>query len=178
MPHTLLRFLAALVLLVWLGFVISSFTVARELFSGRIEAVPNSAVAGEIMSPILRKMHVTAWIAAPACAALILILARKTARRPVVVALSLLAFAFGLSIYTGSILDRRLGEIRLDLKRDFGGYDKAPKTEPRRAEFGRLHGVSMVLTLAELLAGLGAFFIVTQKLQPASSRIDGAEKTV
>lgn len=169
----IMRFMAALILMIWLGIMIGlSFLVAPELFSGRIEAVPSSAVAGEIMSPLLHKMDVVAWVSAPACALIVLALwlggGKARHNRAAVGSLALLGLALGASIFSGGVLTPKMRGLRADLKQEFGGYDKAPKTDARRVEFGKLHGASMTLALLEIIAGLGVFYLVTQKLDPNS----------
>jgi hypothetical protein len=169
----LFRFLAAVALLVWLGVTIGiSFYVAPSLFANESGRVENSSVAGDIVGPLLGKMARTAWIAIP-LALVFQVAAWKAAGggrpRALIVSALLLAAAWGGSLYSGTVLTGRMQEIRSELAREYGGYHLAPKEDPERARFASLHGQSMVLTLAGLAFGFGAFFCATQLVGFADS---------
>lgn len=162
----LFRYLAAVCLLVWLGVALSlSFYVAPSLFANESGRVENSSVAGDIISPLLHKMELTAWILIPAAIvfqAAAWKLAGGSGGRTLVLSTLLLAAAWGGSLYSGTVLTGEMRQIREELAQQYGGYHLAPKENPERARFGKLHGLSMVIALGDLLLGFGAFFCVTQ----------------
>lgn len=169
-----IRFSAALILLVWLGVTVTlTFYVAPSLFANESGVVPNSSVAGEIMGPLLNKMYLTGRILLPLCLILTGILwasANPNRRKPLLVAGLLLVAALGIDLYAGIPLNREIHSIRLNLDKEFGGYHLAPKENPDRQSFAKLHGLSMVLVLVNLGLGLGAFFCVTQLAEAGASR--------
>lgn len=164
----LFRFLAAVLLLVWLGTAISiSFYVAPSLFGNESGRIENSSVAGDVMSPLLRKVDVTAWIAIPLASAFIFMAWRLSGghhRRTLVTTLTLLSLAFCGSLFSGAILTDDIRQIRWELTQAYGGYHLAPKDDPERKRFARLHGQSMIIAMGDLAMGLGAFFCATQIL--------------
>lgn len=177
------RFLAAVFLLIWLGTTIGiSFYVAPSLFGNESGQVENSSVAGDIMSPLLRKMDLTAWVAIP-LAMVSLIVAWKLSgghrRKALTAALSLLGLALFASLYSGVVITQDIQQIRRELKEAYGGYHLAPKEDPERQRFGALHGQSMVLALGGLAMGFGAFYLATQVIGMPVKETEngGAEKT-
>jgi hypothetical protein len=169
-----LRFSITLLLTVWLGVLIAvSFFVAAHLFRlAKLgdEWVPHTTAAADIIGPLLRQMDVTAWVAIPLAIALLLLMARGfelRSRRPIAVAALLLVAALGASIYNGAALTEEIHAIRVELRREFGGYHLSPAEHPERRRFGMLHGISQSLAMLELAFGLGALFCVTQLIEPA-----------
>lgn len=160
-----LRFLSLALLLVWLGCVVTiTFYVAPSLFANVSGQVPDSSVAGEIISPLLHRMDATGWIVAPCVVALLGVMASLLPRVPrsLKIAGVLLIAAWGVGLYSGIPLNHEIHAIRTDLKGRFGGYHLAPKEDPARRRFAKLHGLSMVLTMVNLGLGFGAFFCVSQ----------------
>ncbi len=162
----LCRCLAAVLLLIWLGTAIGiSFYVAPSLFGNESGRIENSSVAGDVMSPLLHKMDVTSWIAIPLAMLFIFLAWRLSGghhRRALVTTLALLTLAFCGSVFSGAILTRDIREIRQELTQAYGGYHLAPKDDPERRRFASLHGQSMMIAMANLLMGFGAFFCATQ----------------
>lgn len=161
-----LRYATALLLLIWLGVVITiTFYVAPSLFANESGQIPNSTVAADIIGPLLDKMDLTGWIILPVVILLhgvMALLFRPRFMRALIVSASLLAVAWGTSLYVGVGLNPELHSIRTELKKEFGGYHLAADDHPQRARFAKLHGVAMVLTLVNLCLGLGSLFCVTQ----------------
>lgn len=174
----LFRFLAAVFLLVWLGVSIGiSFYAAPSLFSNESGRVENSGVAGDIIAPLLHKMHVTAWVAIPlamVCLAVAWKLSGGYRRGALTAALTLLGLALFASLYSGVVITQDIQQIREELKQAYGGYHLAPEDDPERRRFGALHGQSMVLTLGGLALGFGAFFLATQVIAMPDPRQPGA----
>lgn len=171
------RFLAAVALLVWLGTAIGiSFYVAPSLFGNESGRVENSSVAGDIMSPLLHKMEVTAWVAIP-LAMCFLIAAWHTSgragRRALKAALLMLGIALCGSLFSGIVLTRDIRQIREELTGAYGGYHLAPENDPERRRFASLHGQSMMIAMGNLLLGFGAFFCATQVVGFPAARPGG-----
>lgn len=176
----LFRFLAAGALLVWLGTMIGiSFYVAPSLFGNESGRVENSSVAGDIMSPLLHKMELTAWVAIPlamVCLVSAWQLSGRQGGRSLKAALVMLGLALCGSLFSGIVLTREIREIREELTRAYGGYHLAPKTDPERQRFASLHGQSMIVAMGNLLLGFGAFFLATQSVGLGAERkIPGEE---
>lgn len=166
----LIKFAALVLLTVCLGALITlTFYVAPSLFGDESGRVPNSTIAADIISPLLHKMELTAWVVLPVVALLSFVAMKLGAAGPkaTLVLIVFLAAAWGASLYSGLALTPRMQEIRTEYKQELGGYHLAPDDDPRRGEFRKLHGAAMILTLAELLLGLSAMFLMTQA--PATS---------
>lgn len=162
----LFRYIATLALLVWLGSVITlTFIVAPSLFGNESGRVPNSTVAADIIAPLLHKMVLTGWISIPvamAATAGAWKFSGKRKAKSFAATCLLLALAWCGSFYSGTVLTSEMRGIRDQFKQEMGGYHNAPKDHPERARFSKLHGASMMIALGDLLAGLGALYLVTQ----------------
>jgi hypothetical protein len=65
-----------------------------------------------------------------------------------------------------TLVSQRMVIPRMEtLRRDMASVDATPPTDPRRAEFERLHGVSVDLEAGVLLLGLVALFLSVRELQ-------------
>lgn len=172
----LFRFLTALLLLVWLGVMIANtFYVAPSLFNNESGQTPTSSIAGDVIGPLLHKMYLTGWIVLPLAIGLhagMRMAAGRRAGRTLTVSAALLTIALISQIYAGGVLEKQIHNIRVEMKAEFGGYHLAPDDHPERQRFSRLHGLSMMLVMVDLIAGLGAFFCVTQ-LVPLRSEAAG-----
>jgi hypothetical protein len=174
----LFRFLAAVALLLWLGVAIGiSFFTAPSLFGNESGQIANSSVAGDVMSPLLRKMDVTAWVAIP-IAAIFLVAAWRfsggAGGRALAASLLMLGIAICGSLFSGTVLTREIRQIRSELSQAYGGYHLAPEGDPERRRFGVLHGQSMMIAMGNLLLGFGVFFCATQLIgQPAGPAGEG-----
>ena len=63
-----------------------------------------------------------------------------------------------------TLVSQRMVIPRMDtLRREMGSVDTTPPTDPRRAEFDRLHGVSVDLEVGILLVGLVALFLTVRE---------------
>lgn len=159
-------------MVVWLGSMVTiTFFVAPSLFGDESGHTPDSSIAGDVIAPLLHKMHVTGWIAIPVMVVLLLaikLLCPLRSARPVWVTLILLAPAWIMGLVSGTVITGKIRDIRVELKAEFGGYHLAPKEDPRRRTFGALHGISMMLSMLNLMLGAGALFCVTQMIEPPS----------
>ena len=155
----LLRFAAVLTLVVWVGGLlvlggvvapaIFDVTAARHVSDGRL-------LAGALFGEILHRFDLVSYVAGTV---LLLTLAirgilgprpRRFAWRA---ALGLVMLAT--SLYSGLVVSRRIHQLQADI-------GVAPSSlaadDPRRLEFGRLHGLSTALELVPLLGGLTLIF--------------------
>ena len=150
-----LRYAALLALVVWSGGLIALGSIAapaifdtvaaRQLADGRL-------VAGAIFGETLRRFHLVAY----ACGA-VLVLSLVTRRilgprpRRTGVRIALASSMLAAMVYSGMAVVPRVAAMQR-------GMDVAPSslppTDPRRAEFGRLHATSTALLLVPVIGSL------------------------
>lgn len=168
----ILRFLITLIMVIWLGCITTiAFQVAPSLFGNESDLVPTRQTAGDIIGPLLLRMYIIGWIAAPLVMAILLMLWKVCpirSTKPLIVALILLASAWAIDLGSGTIIRTKIHDISAELRVEFGGTDETPKDDPRRKTFGALHGISMMLLMVSLMLGTGALFCVTQMIEPVS----------
>jgi uncharacterized membrane protein len=154
-----LRYIALLTLVVWIGGlavlgtiaapVAFDVTAARHLPDARL-------VAGALFGEMLRRFTLVSY-GAGVILLLTLFVRRILGPRPhrwgirtAIASLMLLA-----SAYAGVIVASRIDTVQ----REIGVAPSAlPEGDPRRVEFGRLHGLSTALQLVPLLGGLALIF--------------------
>lgn len=154
-----LRYAALLALVVWVGGLLALGGIAApSIFDVVAEKqLPNGRLlSGALFGEILRRFTVVSY-AAGALLLLTLLARRILGPRPhrfawragiVVVMLAATAYA---SLAVGS----RVAQ----LQREIGvAPSSLPEGDPRRVEFGRLHGISTALQLIPLLGGLALIF--------------------
>jgi hypothetical protein len=150
----ILRFLQFLSLGTWLGSILYfSFAVVPALFA----TLQNRDQAGAIVGIALGRLHHLGIIAA----ALYLIASIALARSPkvfiqpaVVAVIAMLAFT--------AISQHRITPRMAQLRTEMVSVDATPPTNPLRAEFDRLHKVSVRLEGSVLLLGLIALFLTSR----------------
>lgn len=154
-----LRYAALLALVVWVGGLVALGGIAapsifdvvaeRQLENGRI-------LSGALFGEMLERFTVVSYAAGGVL--MLTLLARRIlgprphrfAWRAGIVAVMLVAAAYG-SIVVGSRIEH--------LQREIGvAPSTLPDGDPRRVEFGRLHGISTALQLVPLLGGLLLIF--------------------
>lgn len=154
-----LRYAALLALVVWVGGLLALGGIAApSIFDVVAEKqLPNGRLlSGALFGEILRRFTVVSY-AAGALLLLTLLARRILGPRPhrfawragiVVVMLAATAYA---SLAVGSRVEQ--------LQREIGvAPSSLPEGDPRRVEFGRLHGISTALQLIPLLGGLALIF--------------------
>jgi hypothetical protein len=150
-----LRYVALLTLVIWVGGLLalggiaapSTFDVigVRQIADGRL-------LAGAVFGEMLRRFELVSY-GAGGLLLLTLITRRVLGPRPHrfawragIAVLMLLA-----SAYAGRVVAARIAQVQ----REMGVPPSAlPESDPRRIEFGRLHGLSTSLQLVPLLGGL------------------------
>jgi Domain of unknown function (DUF4149) len=148
-----LRYAAVLALVFWTGgLVVLGALAAPAVFDVLGARGPEGRVlAGAVFGEILERFHTAAYICGGVIAASLTIRAvlgprpRRFAIRVLVAALMV-----GATVYSGLALLPRIEAART------GGLTPSllPEGDPRRTEFGRLHGLSTSLQLVPVLGGL------------------------
>jgi hypothetical protein len=154
-----LRYTAVLALVVWVGGLIALGAIAAPTAFDVIGAQPiadGRLLAGATFGEMLRRFTLVSYGAGTLLLGSLVIRRilgprpRRFGWRAGIAALMLAA-----SAYAGIVV---AGRIR-DVQRAMGvAPSSLPETDPRRIEFGRLHGLSTSLQLVPLLGGLALLF--------------------
>ena len=149
-----LRFLRLLALGAWVGSIIYFVAVVtRGAF-----AVLTRDQAGALVGFTLGGLHQLGIIAA-----IVFLIATIGLRK----SLSALASPAALGVVLMLLMtlaSRQIVIPRMDaLRREMGSVDATPPSDPRRAEFDRLHGISVDLEGGVLLLGLVALFLAVRE---------------
>jgi hypothetical protein len=155
-----LRYAALLALTVWVGGLLvlgaiaapSAFdtTAARQVPDGRV-------LAGAIFGETLRRFHLLSY----ACGAIILaslfaraVLGPRPSRFALRAMFAMLMLAA--SLYSGMVVSAQIDGMRAAIG---VAPSSLPDGDPRRAEFGRMHGLSTALQLVPVAGGLFLLFL-------------------
>lgn len=155
----LLRYVAVLALVIWIGGLVALGTIAAPVSFDVTAArhVPDArVVAGALFGEMLRRFTLVSY-GAGAVLLLTLLMRRILGPRPHWFGLraGIAAAMLAASAYAGVVVAGRIHT----LQRDIGvAPSTLPDGDPRRAEFGRLHGLSTALQLIPLLGGLALIF--------------------
>ena len=150
-----LRFVALVTLVVWVGGLLALGAIAApSIFDvlAATQAADGRLLAGAVFGEILRRFHIVSYAAGALLLATLVLRSvlgprpRRFAWRAGVATAMLAASAFSGVVVSGRIaaLQRTIGVAPSSL----------PPGDARRAEFGRLHGLSTALQLVPLLGGL------------------------
>ena len=154
-----LRYAARLGLVVWVGgsFALGAIAApavfdvvaARQVADGRL-------LSGAIFGEILQQFHQVSYICG---IAIVLSLAARALLGPrprrFAVRMSLVLVMLAAAAYSGLILSPRIER----LQRSVGvAPSSLPQDDPRRVEFGRLHGLSASVQMVPVLGGLVLLF--------------------
>jgi hypothetical protein len=155
----LLRYAAVVALAIWVGGLVVlgaiaapavfDVTAARHLPESRL-------VAGALFGEMLRRFTLVSY-GAGAVLLLSLLTRRILGPRPKRFAwrAAMVALMLAASAYSGIVVASRIAE----LQRAIGVAPSAlAEGDPRRVEFGRLHGLSTALQLVPLLGGVALMF--------------------
>jgi hypothetical protein len=154
-----LRYAAVIALVVWVGGLVvlggiaapSTFEVmaARQVPDGRV-------LAGAVFGEMLRRFELVSY-GAGALLMLTLIARRILGPRPHRFAwrAGLVAVMLSTTAYGGLVVASRIQKLQRDMA---VSPSSLPEDDPRRLEFGRLHGLSTALQLVPLLGGLVLLF--------------------
>jgi hypothetical protein len=158
-----LRFAALLILAVWIGGLVALGGIAAPTIFGVLETLdPHSGrdAAGRVFGAIFDRFQRLSW-GLGGVLVLLLITRRMLGPPPRLFSLRITALAImlGISVTTSLVIAPRIVELRDGTP---GGVSALSSHDPRKLEFGRLHGVSNGLMLVTLLAGLGLFWAETR----------------
>lgn len=153
------RYVSLLALVVWLGGIVALGFIAApatfQVLTARGGA-EGRTMAGAVFGEILRRFYLVTYGAGG------LMLAGLTARallgprpRAFGVRIAIVSLMLIISLYSGVVLTRQIG----DLQQEIGvSASSLPESDPRRARFGRLHGLSTMLMVVNLVGGLALLY--------------------
>jgi uncharacterized protein DUF4149 len=152
-----LRFATVLAIAVWIGGLLALGAVAAPAIFDvvALRQVPDGRMlSGAIFGDVLRRFHLVSY----GCGALILVSLvtravlgprpRRFSLRFTVATLMLAA-----SLYSGIVLSSRIHRVQHEIGVSTSP-SSLPATDPRRLEFGRLHGQSTLIQLVPLIGGV------------------------
>jgi uncharacterized membrane protein len=151
-----LRYVHVLALSVWLGgMAVLGGLVAPATFAvldARMPGGDGRALAGVLFAQVLRRFHPVAYVCGAALLLTLLGMRILGPKPPQVgVRAGIVAVMLALSLYSGLVLspqiERMQSEVGVSVR-------SLPDTDPRRARFGRLHGLSTTLMLVNMVGGL------------------------
>lgn len=152
---TLLRFTQLLSLGVWVG---GGLFVGVLLAPGAFAMLPTRELAGNVVGMALARLHMLGY----ACGAVFLVSSLLAARsasalaRPAaicVIAMLLLTAATQLGV------NAKVGDLREQMRTEFGSVDATPRDHALRQTFGKWHGISSAAELLILLLGVAALYL-------------------
>ena len=150
-----LRFAGLLALAVWVGGLVALGAIAAPAIFDAVtlrQIADGRALSGAIFGEILRRFHLVAY----ACAAAVigsLIIRAVLGPRPrwFAVRLAIAAVMLTATAYSGLIVSPRIERLRADIG---VSPSSLAESDPRRAAFGQLHGLSTALQFVPLMGGL------------------------
>jgi Domain of unknown function (DUF4149) len=155
--NQILRFLRVLALGAWIGAIIYFAAVVTQ---GAFSVLPSQDEAGLLVGFTLSGLHLMGLIAAA-----IFILASVAMKKslkafvePAVIGVILMAIA---TIASQNYVIPRMNVLRTQMV----SIQATPGNDPRRAEFDRLHRISVDLEGAVLLIGLASLFLAAREKQ-------------
>lgn len=156
----LLRAASLLILSIWVGgLAVLGLLAAPTIFSTLESHDPagGRALAGLVFGDVFARFE---YLALALGAALIVLLFARSLLGPRPRRLSwrawTIAAMLGMSAATVFAISPRIDRIRQETT---GTIAALPDSDPRKAEFGRLHGLSSVLMIVTLVAGAGLIWI-------------------
>ena len=158
-----LRYAALVALALWAGGLVALGAIAApSIFDvlGARQIPDGRALAGAIFGEALGRFRLISYICG---AVLILSLAARGVLGPrprrFALRMAITVTMLAASLYSGLAVSPRIDRLR----RDIGvSPSTLPASDPRRAEFGRLHGISTTL---ELVPVLGALLLLAWELR-------------
>ena len=154
----LLRVASLMALAIWVGgLAVLGFVAAPAIFGALTaqDATGGRAAAGAVFGAVLGRFQYWTWIIG-AVLIVLLVLRALIGPRPRRLSwrVGLVVAMLGLSLATAFVFSPRIDAIRQATAAS-GSIAALPDTDPRKAEFGRLHAFSNVAMLLTLLLGAG-----------------------
>ena len=150
----LLRAAALLVLALWVGGLAALGLVAAPAIFSTLEAhdpAGGRTVAGLVFGAVFGQFQHWSWLLGGLTVVLLFVRALLGPRpRRLGWRVGLAAAMLALSVVTSQVISPRIERIRQETA---GAIATLPAGDPRRVEFGRLHGLSNIFMLVTLLAG-------------------------
>jgi uncharacterized membrane protein len=158
--NQILRFLRVFALGTWVGAI---FYFSAAVAPGAFRVLSNPDRAGLLVEFTLRRLHQLGAIAGVLFlfASLILAISSKDARKRLLLPAIGVLLMVALTIVSQHVVIRRMVQLR----RQMVSVAATPGNDPRRAEFDRLHGISVDLEGAVLLIGFVALFLTAREQQ-------------
>ena len=155
-----LRYAYLLALVVWVGGLLALGGIAAPAISASLTDAHGMAgreLAGLAFGAVLRRFHVAAYVSA---GVMVLSLMGMAALGPrpsrFAVRLAIVVAMGALTLYSGLAVSGRVERLR----REIGGPVAAlPESDARRAELGRLHGISTSLLGITVAGGLALLYL-------------------
>ena len=154
-----LRYVAVVAIVVWIGGLIALGAVAApavfDVTAGR-QIAEGRLLAGAVFGEILRRFHFVAYGAGLLLLATFVIrrvLGPRPRRFGVRVAIGALMLAA--TVYSGIVISGRIARLQQSIG---VAPSSLPESDPRRAQFGRLHAFSTALQLVPLVGGLALIY--------------------
>lgn len=155
-----LRVVSLSLIAFWIGGIAVLGLVAAPAVFGTLEAhdpAAGRALAGLVFGDIFSRFQRLAWVLGGSLLALLGLRAALGPRpRRTALQIWLVGAMLAASAYSGLALAPRIDALRAETAQTMATL---PDTDPRKVEFGRLHGLSNGLMALTLLAGLGIFWI-------------------
>jgi hypothetical protein len=154
------RFASLLLLALWIGgLAVLGGVTAPALFDTLQAQDPATgrALAGTLFGAVLLRFHHWSWLAGGALLVLIGIRAALgPPPRHFKIQMMVVAAMLALSAYSALVISPSIDEIR---RTAAGTIQSLPDGDPAKVRFGRLHGLSNVMMLVTLVAGVWLFRI-------------------
>ena len=173
MGMLVLRFATVLAIAIWIGGLLALGAIAApaifEVVS--LRQVPDGRLlSGAIFGEVLRRFHLVSY----GCGAVVFVaLAARAVLGPrprrFSIRLGIAVLMLGASMYSGMVLSRRIERVQHEIGAGIAP-SSLPAGDPRRVEFGRLHGQSTLIQLVPLLGGL---VLMLFELRIDGERADG-----
>jgi hypothetical protein len=158
-----LRVASLVVVAIWVGGLAAlGFVAAPEIFAALEAADPERGrlLAGQVFGAVFARFQFWAWILG---ALLIVLLITRALLGPRPRRLGIRVWSVAgmvtFSLVTALYITPRIDRIRQETR---GAVSALPDGDGRKAEFGRLHGLSTILMLVTIVAGIGLLWAETK----------------
>lgn len=154
-----LRLVSLVLLALWVGgLAVLGFVAAPAIFAALEAHDPTAgrALAGAVFGAVLWRFHY--WMWALGAGLLVLFVIRRLlgpAPRHLSVRMGVVVLMLSLGAVSAYYISPRIDQIRNETS---GAIASLTDGDPRKTEFGRLHGLSSILMLCTLGAGISLFW--------------------
>lgn len=146
----IIKFAHLMSLVVWIGGIIFfSFFSAPSIFK-----VLDRELAGDVVGDIFPKYWMIGYICSPIALGTLVFLAKHGADGTCIRIL-LLSVMLATTLFTGLVIGSKAKGIKTEMR----ATEDVAKKEEIRKQFGKVHGVSIILNMATLLMGIATIFL-------------------